>query len=228
MPHQFWAMRDKVFTGIYLIICGTLLLISKVVPDVVPGWLVTWPVALIGAGLLVAVISKRKTILWVIPIFWGTFALLDQQMPGLHLNQYSGAISIIFVGLFFLAMRFIPAFYINQKGRQGNILNVTNVFSHHHNKYAVNTYSGGRLVCVMGSMDVKMESDFVQDGAVIDTSVTMGSLILSVPPNWIIKNSMTSFLGTITDNRKTPATYTGPAKTITLEGNVSLGSIEII
>lgn len=227
MPHQFWAIRDKVFTGIYLVICGALLLISKAVPGFVPGWLVTWPAAVIGAGLLIAIISKRKTILWVIPIFWGTFALLDQQIPQLHLKQYSGAISIIFVGLFFLAMRFIPAFYIQQKGRQGNILNVTNVFSHHQNKYTVSNYNGGRLVCVLGSMEVKMESNFIQDEAVIDTSVTMGSLVLSVPPNWIIKNSMTSFLGTITDNRKA-AKYTGPAKTITLEGNVSMGSIEII
>lgn len=228
MPHQFWAMRHKVFTGIYLIIAGLLLLISKVVPDVIPNWLVTWPMAVIGAGLLIAVISKRKTILWVIPVFWGLFALLDQQLPQLHLKQYNGAISIIFVGLLFLTMRFIPAFYINKNSRQGNILKVTNAFTHHQNKYTVSAYNGSRLVCAFGSMEIKLESDFVQDGAFIETSVTMGSLVLNVPPNWVIKNCMTSFLGAITDNRKPSTSYAGPAKTITLEGNVSLGSIEII
>jgi len=228
MPHQFWAMRDKLFTGIYLIICGCLLMISKVIPDIIPGWLVSWPMALIGAGLLIAVISKRRTILWVIPIFWGAIALLDQQVPQLHFKQYSGAISIIVLGVFFLALRFIPAFNMGRRRKQDNILNVTNVFGHHQNKYQVNTYNGGRLVCVFGSMEIKMESDFVQDGAFIETSVTMGSLVLNIPPNWVVKNCMTSLLGAITDNRKPVAGYTGPAKTITLEGNVSLGSIEII
>jgi len=228
MQHQFFAPRDKVFTGIFLFIIGILLLISKITPGVVPAWLVTWPVAVIGTGLLIALISRRKTILWLIPIFWGSYALLQQQMPELNLKQYSGAISIIFVGLLFLSMRFIPAWYIKKDALKGKMLNVTTVFSHNENSFNVNTYSGSRLVCVMGNMELKFESDFIEDNAVIEASVTMGVAKLTIPANWLIKNNMVSLLGAVSDNRKPAPAGAALVKSITLTGNVSMGVIEII
>ncbi len=228
MQHQFYARRDTVFTGIFLTIAGLLLLVSKLIPGSLPGWLVSWPMAVIGTGLLIAVISKRKTILWIIPIFWGGFAMLEQQMPELNIQKYSGAVSIIFVGLLFLGMRYIPAFYINKDRKRGNILNITTVFTHNQSTFNVNNYNGSRLICVLGNMEIKMENDFDQDDAIIDASITMGVLKLTVPPNWIVKNSMASLLGAITDYRKPAAANTGTTKTITLAGNVSMGAIEIV
>lgn len=216
------------FTGIFLFTIGTLLLLSKITPGVVPEWLVTWPVAVIGTGLLLAVITKRKTIIWLIPIFWGVYALLEQQMPELNLKQYTGAISIIFVGLLFIGMRFIPAWHMKKDAFDGNILNVTTVFSHNQNSFTVNGYNNGLLVCVLGNMEVKMEGDFMQDNAVINTSVSMGVAKLTLPRNWIIKNNITTLLGSVTDNRKPALPGMGPAKSITLAGNVTMGAIEII
>jgi hypothetical protein len=227
MQHQFFAPRDKVFTGIFLFIIGLLLLISKITPGVVPVWLVTWPMAIIGTGILLGVITRRKTIVWLIPIFWGVYALLEQQMPELNLKQYSGAISIIFVGLLFIGMRFIPAWHVKKDAFKGNVLNVTTVFSHNQNSFTVNAYNNSLLVCVMGNMEVKMDGNFIQDDAVINASVSMGVVKLTVPPNWVIKNNMTTLLGAVTDNRK-PAAVTGLTKSITLAGNVTMGVIEII
>lgn len=227
MQHQFFARRDKVFTGIFLCIAGLLLLISKITPGAVPAWLVTWPVAAIGAGLLIGILSKRNTILWLIPIFWGTYALLQQQLPDLNLKQYTGAVSIIFVGLLFIGMRFIPAWHAKKDAFDGNVLTVTTICSHNENSFTVSDYNNSLLVCALGNMEVKMEGDFIGDNAVINASVTMGVAKLTLPTNWVIKNNMTTLLGAVTDNRK-PAAFGGFTKTITLTGNVSLGAIEII
>jgi len=228
MQQQFLASRDKVFTGIFLTIAGGLLLLNKLVAGIVPAWLVSWPAAVIGFGLLIALVSKRKTILWIIPVFWGGFALLEQQMPELNIQRYSGAVSIIFVGFLFLGMRFIPSFYIKKEANKGDKLAINNVFSHNQNNFIVNNYTGSNLMCAFGNMEIKLEGDFAQDDAVIYTSVNMGVIQLTVPPNWVIKNNITTLLGAVSDERKPANIQAAKPKTITLAGNVTLGRLEIL
>jgi len=84
--------------------------------------------------------------------------------------------------------------------------------------------------CTLGSLQIYFDQAIPsENGAVVDINCELGSVELFVPKEWNVINSMSVTLGAAEEVRK-HSKYSSEEKkyTITIKGNVILGSVEII
>jgi len=93
-PHREW-------TGIFLIIIGALLLAHKLDTDL-PDWLFTWPMLVIGIGLLNGFQHNFRNPTWFILVIVGGAFLIDQEFHETHLQELIWPGVLILVGLMFI------------------------------------------------------------------------------------------------------------------------------
>jgi predicted membrane protein len=236
----------RVFTGLFLLAAGFLLLAYKMGAPI-PFWLMTWPVALIALGLLIMIRRRFRSFPGLILILIGAFNLIDQFIPTLNFHDYILPLIIISVGLIFIfrpknrwrhrhdwyemkqqqmsrepegeAMptRFESSDYIDSTSILGGVKKII----------VSKNFKGGDITCFMGGAEIDLSQADIQTSAVIDVTAVFGGCKLIVPANWEVKPEATAVFGGIDDKRSVNPANISSDKILIIQGTVVFGGIEI-
>lgn len=220
-PHVF----PRAVIGLLLLGAGLLLLASKLFTGV-PGWLVSWPMLAIVAGLFISV-QQRFRHFWALALFfWGLYLLLDQQMPQWQMHRYMAPICIIVVGLLFLLQR--RQFKIRSKEWSEAFIDVTIALGNVEEKVLSKPFKGGDISCFLGGAEIDLRQAEIEDEARLDITCFMGGTKLLIPAHWTVKSDLTAIFSGIEDKRKPSTVVTDEKpKLLLLDGTAFMGGIEI-
>ena len=257
--HERWGHYDRrrghgrVWTGLFLLLVGGLLLLKTANVLLFPAWFFTWPVLLIAIGLFSGLKHRFRGPLWIILIIIGSFSLADRIDPTLNMDRYNWPIILIAIGLGFILRpkrfhgrrwgrnRFdqlqaeqapASATFEDETGKQygsdrRDFIDVTSVFGGVKKNVLTKTFKGGDIVSFMGGSEIDLtQADFT--GTVkIDTTNIFGGTKLIVPPNWDVQCDVTAIFGGVDDKRQISGVNVDTNKILILDGTCMFGGIEI-
>lgn len=227
--------NKRVYVGLFLIGIGAIWILEKLnlIPEVWEDIFISWQMLLIGIGVFSLLGGNKNTGTILIAI--GGFFLLDDifDIPG-ELRQIGWPLLIIIAGVLMLVSH----------GRRKNepVLNEakTNSGLDYFDDFVIfggrevlvnsqNLY-GGKTTSMFGGTEYDLrQTRLSENGAVIDCVCIFGGCGFKVPPDWTIKNEVTSIFGAFTDKRG--ATFNSitanPSKTLIVKGFAAFGGVEI-
>jgi predicted membrane protein len=244
---KYHPARGKVATGLFLIVIGLLLLAYKM-NAAIPDWIFSWPMLLIGIGILIGIQHRFRTFFWMVPIIIGSFGLIDKFNPELHLNNYIAPLILVLLGLFFVFRRSrysTPEQRREWRGRwqkekwrrreagyemdtsDGEWLDSTSVFGGAKKVIVSKNFKGGDITCFMGGAEIDLTRSDIKNKVVMDITAVFGGVKIIIPPNWDLKIEITAVFGGVDDKRPVNLVKADPDKLLILDGAVVFGGIEI-
>ena len=247
--------NSRIGTGLIILLAGVLLLAYKMGAPI-PGWIFTWPVLLIGIGLLVGIKSKFQNPGAFIMIMIGTIFLADRSIPGIDFHNYLIPALLIGIGLFVI---FRPR---NERcRRRRNIRNYTgndsfvvpgketaeNNFNQivpdntdsgeHINVQAVlggvkrnvqsKNFKGGEILSFLGGSEINFMQADIQQPVVLEVNNVFGGTKLIIPSNWDVQNNISAVFGGVEDKRVFNNSAPDFNKRIVLKGSCVFGGVEV-
>lgn len=241
---KYRSSGGKVWTGVFLIVVGFLWLANRMNAGI-PDWVFTWPMLAIGIGIIIAIQHRFRTFIWIIPVFWGVFALIGQQRPELSLDKYTAPFILILIGLFFIFRKPHRHFGYADKREwkehwremkyskdinnttNGEWLDSTSIFGGAKKLVVSKNFKGGDITCFMGGAEIDLSQADIQGKVVMDTTAVFGGIKLIIPPNWDLKIQITAVFGGVEDKRPVQLVKVDPEKLLILDGAAVFGGIEI-
>jgi predicted membrane protein len=234
---------SKIWTGLFLIVVGLLLLANRMHAGI-PDYIFSWPMLAIGVGLLIGIQHRFRTFIWIIPVVWGGFALMDQLNPDLNLRNYTAPLVLILIGLFFIMRRRRHPGYAQRrewseqwrnmrqdyeinKSTDGEWIDSTSVFGGAKKIILSKNFKGGDVTCFMGGAEIDLSQADIQGKVVMDTTAVFGGIKLIIPPNWDLKIEITAVFGGVEDKRPVQVAKADPDKILVLDGAAVFGGIEV-
>jgi predicted membrane protein len=241
-----YKQNNRIWTGLFLIAAGSLLFAYKLGAPV-PGWLLSWPVALIALGILLSIRHRFRSTAGFILILIGGFNLIDQSMPQLNFHNYSLPVIIIGIGLFFILRpkgRWRHRHdWINDKREDwktdggkieyreaydtADYIDSTAILGGVKKVIVSKSFKGGDITCFMGGAEIDFTQADIQNTVVLDVTAVFGGCKIIVPANWEVKSEATVAFGGIDDKRLVNAANVTPGKVLVLQGTVVFGGIDI-
>ncbi len=234
--------RHGIWPGLLFLFAGLLLLAARMGLGI-PNWVFTWPTMVIAIGLFIGVQHGFRHLFWLIPVFWGSFALLDEQMPSLHLHLYSTPVVLILIGLFFILVKGRGGFRRDWKNKMkdkinnkynsdasedgSEFLDSTSVFGGAKKTVISKNFKGGDITCFMGGAEIDFTQADIQGTVRLDITAVFGGAKIIVPSNWDIKVEITAAFGGVEDKRQLQGVAVDFSKTLVLDGTAVFGGIEI-
>lgn len=238
--------RNKEWTGVFLVIVGGLLLADKMHVDL-PHWLFTWPMLLIGIGLLNGLQHRFKNSAWIILIIIGGAFLIDNEVQGLNLHDLIWPGILILIGLAFIFRRKNTwdderdkwkkqwkhdwrqndQYYTNTPGDTGEFIDSTNIFGGTKKVILSKNFKGGDITCFFGGAELDLTQADIQSPVRLDVTQVFGGTKITVPAHWEIKNEMTAVFGSVEDKRSVVAPSYDPNKVLIIDGTSIFAGIEI-
>ncbi len=219
----------NIWPGLFLVVAGLFIITDKVIAGI-PTWLVTIPVLIISFGVLLGIYQRFKNAFWLIPVFWGSYLLLEVQFPSLKLGNYAGPASIILLGIIFLLIKRSRTKSPKKKLVFGSheSVNITSVFDSSRKNVVAENFTVCDVTCLLGNAEVDLRGADIKDSALVDATVIFGVAKIIIPANWNIKNDLTSVFGSVEDKGILNVTKVDEGKTIILDGTAIFGGVEII
>jgi predicted membrane protein len=221
---------SNIWLGVFLVTAGMLTAANRLNAGV-PDWAVSWPAAVLGAGLLLAVYHRFKPGIWVIPVLWGGWLLAQLTIPSADLNKYTTPMAFIMVGVLVILIRQRPRPVpkpVYQYHGEGYV-DFTCFGGNTKREVANQNFTGADAVCVLGNAVIDLSKATLQQGAHIDVTVFMASAKILIPANWSVYDDVTTFFGDIKyRNTAKNVIVTDEGKMVTIDGTAFLGGIEII
>lgn len=100
--HRRHSERSRIGVGLLLLAVGALFLLKISGVILFPGWFFTWPMLLIGFGLLSGFRNGFRHMGWLFPVAIGGIFLADSLSPDFNLRPYFWPILLIAAGLFII------------------------------------------------------------------------------------------------------------------------------
>jgi|KBSMisStandDraft_5_1062788.scaffolds.fasta_scaffold17836_3 predicted membrane protein len=233
----------KIWTGLFLIVIGLLLFAHKLNAGL-PDYIFSWPMLAIAIGLLIGIQHRFRTFIWIIPVVWGSFALVDQLNPQLNLHDYTAPLVLVLLGLFFIVRRSrYPGYAERREWKEqwkknwrhpelnnttdGEWLDSTSVFGGAKKVILSKNFKGGDITCFMGGAEIDLSQADIQGKVVMDTTAVFGGIKLIIPPNWDLKIEITAVFGGVEDKRPVQVTKPEADKVLVLDGAAVFGGIEV-
>ncbi|MEO7266014.1 MAG: DUF5668 domain-containing protein [Ferruginibacter sp.] len=245
--------HGRVWAGLLLLAIGVLLLLRTGDILFLPWWFFTWPMILIGFGILSGIKHGFRGGGWIIMIVIGSLFLINEMDPTLNLKRYIGPIAIIAVGLLFILRPKRNRFYRNNNypGNDGgqntlvtaapgfnndtentsndrrDFIDVTAVFGSVKKNVLSKTFKGGDIVSFMGGSEINLsQSDFSSKVTLDITNIFAGTKLI-IPPTWDVQSDITAIFGGVDDKRQFAGVVVDPNKVLILDGTCLFGGIEI-
>ena len=244
--------RHKEWTGIFLVIVGSLLLAHKLNAGI-PDWVFTWPVLIIAIGLLNGFQHNFRNPTWFILIIVGSAFLIDQQFYELKMKELIWPGVLILIGLAFIFRRRGGGTVKNNWKKEwkqdwkedwkqnwekwnktydpsntgGEYIDSTNIFGGAKKVVLSKNFRGGDITCFFGGSEIDLSQADVQSPVILDVTMVFGGLKLTVPSHWEIKNHVTPIFGSVEDKGSVAVTASDPNKALVLTGTALFAGIEI-
>ena len=246
--------NSRIGTGLLLLLAGVLLLAYKMGAPI-PGWIFTWPVLLIGIGLLVGIKSKFQNPGAFIMILIGSIFLADRSIPGINFHNYLIPALLIGIGLIVI---FRPRNEHNRRrnirnypgnepftepGRQttesnfkpvesneadiGEYLNVQAILGGVKRNVQSKNFKGGEILSFLGGSEISFMQADIQHPIVLEVNNVFGGTKLIIPSNWDVQNNISAVFGGVEDKRVFNNSAPDSNKKILLKGSCVFGGIEV-
>ncbi|WP_172594425.1 LiaF transmembrane domain-containing protein [Mariniphaga sediminis] len=219
--------------GIFLIAVGVLWILVKLhlIPDVWADALISWQMLLIGIGVFSFIAGNRLagTILIII----GSFFLVDHVWLIPHqLRRIGWPLVIIGVGMALLLTRHRkrPSPTIELEKHGTDYFDDFVVFGGKEVFINSKKFLGGKITTIFAGAEYDLrQASLSENGAVIDCVSIFGGSGFKVPPDWNIKNEITTVFGAFTDKRGMSAHEISydPSKTLIIKGFSAFGGVEV-
>lgn len=232
-------LSSSFWVGAIILLIGAFILLNRMDLFYFPGWLFSWKMMLVVAGLIVGINKRFEGIGWLVMILVGGFFLID-DIPGFpyDVDRYAFPVGIIIVGLFILGRAVMGTG--SREARKKNwgdgvvsmdeggedYFDLTTVFGGNKRKVFSKNFKGGETTCIFGGTDVDLSQADINGTVVIDVVQLFGGVKLIVPSNWELKSEVTAILGGVDDKRQSPQAYT-PGKKLVITGFVMFGGVDI-
>ncbi len=237
---------SRVGSGMFLVLAGLLLLAYKMGAPL-PGWIFTWPVLLIGIGLLTGIKSRFHNPGSFILILIGSVFLIDQSVPGIDIGNYIAPIILIGLGILFILRPRHHSFgrYTKERWQRTfaeSEMNTNNFTSSKENEEYIDVHSvlggvkkniqsknfkGGEIVCFMGGAEINLMQADIQGTVVLEVNNVFGGTKLIIPANWNVQIEISATFGGVEDKRNFQSNPPDQDKKIILKGSCLFGGIEI-
>lgn len=227
--------NKRVYLGIFLIIVGGLWIMERLnlIPDVWEDIFISWQMLLIGVGVFSLIGGNRTT--GIILIGVGGFFLIDEvyEIPRM-LRQIGWPVLIIGIGVLMLVThgrkKGEPQFNPGESKQGMDFFDDFVVFGGREIFINSLSFLGGKTTSMFGGTEYDLrQAQLSENGAVIECLTVFGGCGFKVPPDWTIKNEVTSVFGAFTDKRG--ATFgqvaTDPSKTLIIRGFSAFGGVEV-
>lgn len=237
--------RSRIWSGLILVGAGLLLLGYKMGAPI-PGWIFTWPVLLIGIGLLIGIKSRFHNPGSMIMILIGGIFLLDQEIPGVDFHNYIVPIILISVGIIFILRPRSHSFRRNRRWDRmhfdednlknegissstddSEYLDIVAVFGGIKKNVQSKNFKGGEIVSFMGGSEINFMHADIQNPIQLEVNNVFGGTKLIIPSNWDVKNEISAVFGGVEDKRNFSNSIPESNKKIVLKGACVFGGIEV-
>jgi hypothetical protein len=237
--------KSRIYTGIFLLIAGIMVLIHKLGAPI-PYWVFSTGTLLIGIGALIGLNSNFKNPGAYIVMVIGSIFLANEFISGIDLRNFILPIILIGIGVAFILR---PKPYRRKRwnnydsfsGQAGFMdkgpFNATNenveyidavaVFSGVKKNILSKNFKGGEVTCFMGGAEINLTQADIQGTVVLDVTNFFAGTKLVMPANWNLQNDVTAVFGSVDDKRSPNIGMLDAGKTINLKGTCVFGGIEI-
>ncbi len=223
----------RAFFGIFLIVIGVIWILIKLnlIPGTITSILISWQMLIIAIGIFSFIAGNR--IAGTILIIFGSFFLLDELIVFPYfLRQIGWPILLILIG---------AAMLFNRRNRKKNIFIEPSelgvdyfddlvIFGGREILISSKNFVGGKITTVFGGAEYDFRQTVLsENGAVVDCACVFGGSGFKVPPDWTVKNEVTTILGAFTDKRGQSVVENNhdPSKTLVIKGFSAFGGVEI-
>jgi predicted membrane protein len=247
LPSENARKRGRIAGGLVFVLAGALLLGREMGMEV-PGWILSWKMALIAFGLVSGIKHGFQRVFWLIPVIVGSAYLLFDFFPEVINRAFIWPVAIIILGLFiifkpFRKQKFRTTHFKDEPEitnsifretqaaptsfSKGNI-SISAIMSGVEKNVVDKNFSGGEINAIMGGVEISFAEADILSVAQLEVNAILGGIKMIVPSHWEIKSELNCIMGGIEDKRVIQSAPEGPQKKLLiLEGNVCLGGIEI-
>ena len=226
----------KFIFGVIILLAGMALLglNTGFVPFYFKHILFSWQMILIAIGIIFLLTHDNKTP-GLIMLAIGTFFILPRVFV-FPFNFYGmlWPIILIIVGLIILIRRgHRPSFHIpGQKTEtpvpEAGYIHEESVFTGTRHKFFYQTFRGGYINCVFGSVDLDLSQATLAEGTTeLELNIVFGGVNLVVPSDWKLLVRTNSVIGNFTDKRMVIKESADPSKLLIIKGSIVFGGGEI-
>ena len=227
--------NKRVYLGIFLILVGGLWILERLnlIPEVWENIFISWQMLLIGIGVF-SLIGGNKTTGTILILIGGFFLLDEVYSIPRELRQIGWPLIIIGIGVVVLitqGRKKNQPHFTEQKGNKGmDYFDDFVVFGGREIFINSQNFLGGKTTSMFGGTEYDLrQAQLSENGAVIECVSVFGGCGFKVPPDWTIKNEVTSIFGAFTDKRGSTFGHvvTNPSKTLIIRGFSAFGGVEI-
>lgn len=229
--------NKRVYVGLFLIGIGFIWILEKLnlIPEVWEDIFISWQMLLIAIGAFSFIGGNRNT--GIILMLIGGFFLVDDvfDIPR-EFRQIGWPVLLIAAGVLMLVSH-------RRKKTEPEIKNHINantsgmdyfddfvIFGGREVLINSQNFYGGKTTSMFGGTEYDLrQAHLAENGAIIDCLTIFGGCGFKVPPDWTIKNEVTSIFGAFTDKRGSTFNnmVSNPSKTLILKGFSAFGGIEV-
>jgi len=217
--------------GIVLIVFGSLWILERldVLPESVSHMIISWQSLLIIIGI-VSLINGNETTGWLLILIGGFFMLPHLFEIPWELRRLTWPVLLVSLGVLMLVRYKLPQKGVPEGGPKNmNYFDDFVIFG--GREMVINSQSlvGGKSTSIFGGSEYDLRSARLsENGAVVDCVSIFGGAGFKLPPDWTVKNEITTIFGAFTDKRGSiiPDSH-NLSKTLIIRGFTAFGGVEI-
>lgn len=238
----------KAIAGFILLAIGSIMLLKNF-GFVFPGWIISWPMALVALGLYTGSKNNFRNTGSYILLFIGGLFLIQRLFADIQIKDFFFPVVFIAGGLWIIFGR-------KKKNKPANMdwdkrieaetgveetatneplnhsgddwIDSVSVFGGIKKNILSKNFKGGDVVNIFGGAEINlMQADFSQP-AILDVTQIFGGTKIMLPPHWIVQSEMAAIFGGIEDKRPQQISSENPEKIIIIKGTSIFGGISIV
>jgi predicted membrane protein len=217
--------------GVVLIIFGSFWILERlhIFPEALSDLIISWQSLLIVIGII-ALINGSETTGWILILIGGFFMIPHMFEIPWELRRLTWPAMLVVLGVLLLLRYNRPHKGIPDGGPKNlNFFDDFVIFGGREMLINSQSLVGGKSTAIFGGSEYDLRStQLSENGAVIDCVSIFGGTGFKVPPDWTIKNEVTTIFGAFTDKRGPIITDTlNLSKTLIIRGFTAFGGIEV-
>ncbi|MEI7499911.1 MAG: DUF5668 domain-containing protein [Bacteroidota bacterium] len=234
--HDNGPQMKKYILGVIVIVAGILLLLSNTgyLPYGLNHVIFSWPMLLIGIGIISLFSSESRTPGTILILIGGIFLL--PRIPGIEVNVWHFLWPVILIGIGVLILtKRMPrrpwqsrAPQLNTRKVEDGYIHEENIFSGGKQRIVHQVFRGGHINCVFGGSELDLTQATLAEGiSELEVNTIFGGVTIIVPADWKIQLKMTSIMGGFADKRSFIKESPDPSQMLIIKGSTIFGGGEI-
>lgn len=234
----FKNRKNKEWVGILIIIIG-LVFLARTFDLPIPSWIISWPMLIVGIGLVIGFGNKFKDWTWAIITGFGALFLVD-RIAGYDVRMSAIVFPAVLIVLGIRLLRKPKPTIVHQFDEESGsftdlgvdeslddkIVQVA-VFGGNKKIMVSKNFKGGEIISVFGGNEINLSKCDINGRVKLEIVQVFGGTKLLVPANWKIQSEIVSVFGGLDDKRNIIDFNPDDSKVLVIEGVSILAGIDI-